>query len=221
MKRIFSYLKRISAWSRVAVTLVAAVTLLLTTSCSATSASATDSPLSPDTVGATKGGMNRYEDTDPRRDLSGVDAKSDRLVESAKASVDKVQDVDDFVDNYQSGTPLGQRVSNIGDNVSDKVENLADDVTSANVPRDRIRDLGTQNAENILDDTAKSAKRAARDAKTSARRAGRDAADAAGNAKRSTQRAVKDTADAVSDTASDAAKSAKRGAEDAIDKISR
>ncbi|MGB3612565.1 MAG: hypothetical protein WBA10_02135 [Elainellaceae cyanobacterium] len=233
MVRILSSLKRFAAWSRVTVTMLVAAALLLTTSCSATSASAADSSLSPESAGvgsdnpgrsqftntydevqSQKGGMNRYEDTDPRRNSSDVTAKADRLVESAKANLDKVQDTDDFVDNYKSGTPLGQRVKNIGDNIGDKAENVADDVTSANVRRDRIRNLGTQNAENILDNTAEPAKRAARDAASSAQRTGR-------NVTKSTQRAAKDAADAVGDTVNDAAKNIKRAAADAVDTMTR
>lgn len=229
MNRIISSLKNAAAWSRVMLTMVVASALLLTTACGSTSASAADSPLSPKVAGepaensgtdlftntydenqSYKGGMNRYSDTDPRRDTAGVAAKSKGLVDSAERNINKVQDVDDFVDNYQAGTPLGKRIKNIGDSAADKAENVAEDVTSANVPRDRIRDIGTENAEEILDNTAKSAKRAARDAKTSAKRASRDAAQGAKNA-----------ADKVSDTASDVAKSAKRGAQDAVDAATR
>lgn len=229
MSRIISLLKRAAAWSRVMLTMIVASGLLLTTACSPTSAATTDSPLSPKSAGepsenagtsmftdtygenqSYKGGMNRYSDTDPRRDTAGVAAKSKGLVDSAERNIEKVQDVDDFVDNYKAGTPLGERIKNIGENAADKAENIAEDVNSPNVPRDRIRDIGTENAEEILDNTTKSAKRAARDAQTSAKRAGRDATQS-----------VKNAADKVGDAASDAAKSAKRGAEDAVDAVTR
>ncbi|MGF1513322.1 MAG: hypothetical protein ACFB5Z_06455 [Elainellaceae cyanobacterium] len=249
------------------VTIFAAATLLLTTACGATSADAADSPLSPKAAGTAtenpgseqftntydqdeqsfEGGMNRYSDTDPRRDTAGVNAKAERLERSAERNVNKVQDVDDFVDNYKAGTPLGDRIKNIGENLGEAAEETVDDVQAGLSPDKRLRDLAGQNAENIVDNTAESAKRAARDAKDSAQRAGREAAqntrraakdtaDAVGdaadnaadaaqsagrNAAQGTKRAVKDASDAVGDAAKDASKSVKRGADNAADAVTR
>ncbi|MGF1535531.1 MAG: hypothetical protein ACFB4J_03450 [Elainellaceae cyanobacterium] len=264
MDTIASLVQRFSRWARVTLTIFAAATLLLTTACGATAADAADSPLSAESSGTAaentsggqletpeqtfEGGMNRYSDVDPRRDMSGVDAKAERLERSAQRNVEKVQDVDDFVENYKAGTPLGDRIQNIGKNVGEAAEETADDVQAGLAPEKRLRSLAGQNAENILDDTVEPAKRAAQDAKASAQRAGReaaqntrraarDAADAvddamadnavdsaqsAGrNAVQGAQRTAKDAADAVGDAVKNATKSVKRGADDAADAVTR
>ncbi|MEB3358604.1 MAG: hypothetical protein VKK04_17895, partial [Synechococcales bacterium] len=135
---------------------------------------------------------------------------------------------------YREGTPLGERVKNIGEGVQDTLEDVGKDLdpTNPNVPRDEIRDIGSRNARNILQSGRKGIERTAENASDTATRTSREAAkeadralqDATGTSNRvvkQTQRAAEDTKDAVGDTLNDAAKNVRRSVKDAADAATR
>ncbi|MEB3356583.1 MAG: hypothetical protein VKK04_07640, partial [Synechococcales bacterium] len=116
MSRIVSFIKAKVRRLRAIAALFAAGILLLTTACQA--------PPSPRAAGSGvenpgsrqptelykptqeyKGGMNKFEDTDPRRDLTGANRKAEALVENSKQNLRKVESPGDFVENYREGTP--------------------------------------------------------------------------------------------------------------------
>jgi hypothetical protein len=144
-----------------------------------------------------KGGMNDYSDVDPRQDTSEAKAKAKALVDNAQKNIDQksVDSVDQYVENYRSGTPLGERVKRIGENVGNAAEDIREDVAKG----------GKENFENAAD-TAKGAKQVAdkapgaveskvkNDIKTT-QRALDNAADNAGNIGEKIKAAVKDAAD--------------------------
>ncbi|MGF1495467.1 MAG: hypothetical protein ACFB8W_01400 [Elainellaceae cyanobacterium] len=245
MSRIVSLIKAKVRGLRAIAALFAAGVLLLTTACQA--------PPSPRAAGSGvenpgtrqptelykptqeyKGGMNKYEDTDPRRELTGANQKSDALIQEAKQNLRKVEDPGDFAENYREGTPLGERVKNIGEGVEESLENVGKDLdlTNPNVPRDEIRDVGSRNARNILQSGKKGVERTAEDASGTANKASREAAkeaqraleDATGSGNqvvKQTQRAAEDTKDAVGDTLNEAARDARRNLKDAADAVTR
>jgi hypothetical protein len=68
-----------------------------------------------------KGSMNEYADTDPRMNTSKADAKAKALVDNA----------DQYRQNYRTGTPLGERVQRIGDDVNSSTKELTEGVSKA------------------------------------------------------------------------------------------
>jgi F0F1-type ATP synthase membrane subunit b/b' len=144
-----------------------------------------------------KGGMNDYSDVDPRQNTSEAKAKAKALVDNAQKNIDQksVDSVEQYVENYRSGTPLGERVKRIGENVGNAAEDIREDVAKGS----------QENLENATD-TAKSAKQVAdkapgaveskvkSDIKTT-QRALDNAGDTAGNIGERIKGAVKDVAD--------------------------
>lgn len=144
-----------------------------------------------------KGGMNDYSDVDPRQNTSEAQAKAKALVDNAQKNIDQksVDSVEQYVENYQSGTPLGERVKRIGENLGNAAEDIREDVAKGS----------QENLENATD-TAKSAKQVAdkapraveskvkSDIKTT-QRALDNAGDTAENIGERIKGAVKDAAD--------------------------
>jgi len=78
-----------------------------------------------------KGGMNDYSDVDPRKNTTEANTKAKGLVDNAKKNIDEkgIDSLEQYGRNYRSGTPLGERVKRIGEDVSDSVENVTDKVS--------------------------------------------------------------------------------------------
>ena len=92
-----------------------------------------------DPIQEPEGGMNVYSDTDPRYQRENLGAQIERRVDKAEKNLDKsIESVGDYVDNYTSGAPLGERVRNITDSVGESAEDLTDRVKGGT-------DRGTQN----------------------------------------------------------------------------
>lgn len=82
-----------------------------------------------DPIQKREGGMNMYSDTDPRYQRDKLGAQIERRVDKAEQNLDRsIDDVDDYVDNYTSGAPLGKRIRNITDSVGESAENLTEQV---------------------------------------------------------------------------------------------
>jgi hypothetical protein len=162
-----------------------------------------------------KGGMNEYSDVDPRFNPSGADTKAKGLVDNAKRNIDEksVDSVEQYVENYRSGTPLGERVKRIGEDVGEAADNVKEEASKG--AKENL-----QNTKETAKDTAKNATRAADDlADSSKSKVKTDV--------RNTQRALDDAADKgeslgakIKQSATDAAdtvKSTVNKAADAID----
>ncbi|MFB8787584.1 MAG: DUF6658 family protein [Potamolinea sp.] len=96
-----------------------------------------------------KGGMNDYSDVDPRQNTAGAQAKAKALIDNAQKNINQksVDSVDQYVENYRSGAPLGERVRKIGENVGDSAKNLKEDVAKGSKEnfenlQDVTKDLG-------------------------------------------------------------------------------
>lgn len=80
-----------------------------------------------DPIQEREGGMNMYSDTDPRYQRDKLGAQIERRVDKAEKNLDKsIESVDDYVDNYTSGAPLGKRIRNITDSVGESAEDLTE-----------------------------------------------------------------------------------------------
>lgn len=120
-----------------------------------------------DPIQKPEGGMNMYSDTDPRYQRKNLGAQIERRVDKAEQNLDKsIESVDDYVDNYTSGAPLGERVRNITDSVGETVDDLTDRVKGGT-------DRGTQNvkvnAKRAESNASEAVKGVADDAKDNAR----------------------------------------------------
>ncbi|MBK1986236.1 hypothetical protein A0J48_001495 [Sphaerospermopsis aphanizomenoides BCCUSP55] len=87
-----------------------------------------DYPISP-----YQGGMNNFSDVDPRaRDAErAARARADELIENAQRNIERkgIDSTEEYVRNYRQGTPFGERVKNLGEDVGSSAEELREGVT--------------------------------------------------------------------------------------------
>lgn len=139
MKNIISQF-RISSFSRVVMSCLAIVLLVVVTACNGTNMAANPDkpaatnpatgkvdtlykPLTPPT-----GGMNNYSDVDPRMDTSKADAKADRLINKTEDLVKK--DTNPFKQLRKEFDDKGvpERAANIAKDVNRSAKETADGV---------------------------------------------------------------------------------------------
>lgn len=162
-----------------------------------------------------KGGMNDYSDVDPRQNTTGSQAKAKALIDNAQRNINQksVDSVDQYVENYRNGAPLGERVRKIGENVGDSAKNLKEDVAKGSKEnfenlQNVTKDLGSK-AKDTAEKTADGAKAIVKENTTKTKQVAGQAADAS-----------EDLGDKIKQAASDVAKSVKstlNKAEDVID----
>jgi len=183
VKRLYHYLKSLRL--RHLVTLFLAGTLLLVSTACGT----------PETKGFQGNEVGAYPNSEKpaREDASRAASKANQLSENARKNIDKVNNPDDFAEEFQKGRPLGERVKNLSKDVGESFQDLGQGVAEetpnkVNNLKENTADAAesvkraTENASNTVQEkagnAAKSAKRTAEDATTSAKRAAEDAKDA-------------------------------------------
>ncbi|HEY9829261.1 MAG TPA: DUF6658 family protein [Stenomitos sp.] len=133
MKKVITWLKSIRI-DRILTVFLAGVLLFVSTACGSTKVLAkTADNVREEVPGRAitntyKGGMNDYEDVDPRRDTSEAKAKAKALIENAQRNINEksVDSREQYVENYRSGTPIGERVRRIGEDIGESAEELAE-----------------------------------------------------------------------------------------------
>lgn len=126
MNRVITWVKSIR-FDRILTAFLASVLLLVSTACNSSKVLAkTADDVRKEVPGAAvtntyKGGMNDYSDVDPRRDTSAANANAKTLIKNAQRNLDQksVDSSEQYAENYRSGTPLGERVRRIGEDVSE------------------------------------------------------------------------------------------------------
>ncbi len=124
------------------------------------------------------GGMNNFSDVDPRaRDEKAANDRADALAKNAQRNIDQksVDSPGQYGQNYKQGTPFGERVKNLGEDIGSSAEEVRKGVVK-----------GTQrgienikgNTQNAAEDVTTNVQRGAEDAGRNVRRT----ADDAGNA---------------------------------------
>lgn len=94
-----------------------------------------------------EGGMNMYRDVDPRRDTSRADAKAKALVDNAERNLTRsVDSPEQYSHNYQSGTPLGERVRRLGEDIGSSAQELTEGVVKGTERGTENLKANTQNA---------------------------------------------------------------------------
>jgi ElaB/YqjD/DUF883 family membrane-anchored ribosome-binding protein len=138
---IASFFKQV-LFQRVVVVLAAGFVMLMSTACQPPTPVSSGEGSYHEKVGANQptelydpieereGGMNQYSDTDPRYKTGNLGNKIGGRVDKAKENLNRsIDSTEDYARNYREGTPLGERVRNITDNVGKSVENLTDEVS--------------------------------------------------------------------------------------------
>ncbi|HEY9669467.1 MAG TPA: DUF6658 family protein [Coleofasciculaceae cyanobacterium] len=168
MKKVVAWFKNIRL-ERILTVFLAGVLLLASTACGGNKVLAKTADQARQEVpsGAVtspyQGGMNNYSDVDPRKDTSAADAKANALVKNSQRNINEkgIDSPEQYVENYQSGAPLGERVRKIGENVGEAAGNIGKDASKG----------ARENAENI--------KETSRDAAQNTQQSAREAANAA------------------------------------------
>lgn len=74
------------------------------------------------------GGMNNFSDVDPRAKLDekAANDRSDAMVKNAEKRIDQkgVDSLEQYGRNYKQGTPLGERVKNLGEDIGSSAEEV-------------------------------------------------------------------------------------------------
>jgi hypothetical protein len=122
-----------------------------------------------------QGGMNNFSDVDPRAREAEKAARyrADQLIENAQRNIERkgIDSTDQYIRNYREGTPFGERVKNLGEDVGSSAEELREGVTKGtqrgmenlqeNVERG-VKDL-TKNVQRGTEDIGRNIQRRAED----------------------------------------------------------
>lgn len=215
MNKIFAFFKGIRLNQ---ILTVAAVSLLMLFSTACSRASATDTSsmknpsgsdsITPGQVQPYKGGMNNFDDVDTTRiDKSSVDAKAKALKDQVERNINQkgIDSPEQYVKNFRSGTPLNERIENIGDDLGQSANDIKEDlgrvgergaknlernVKGASDQASRTFDQAKQNAKAAGDDISRGVKEPIDKAGKVFNRAGESAQDNADDAANATRRAV-------------------------------
>ncbi|SRR5579883_1377685 len=196
MKNVISYLRNIRPFKMVVVFL-AGIFLLITQACSSVDATTPSTKAPHQTVGPQsaepnsevyvpkgtnvlspyEGGMNNFSDVDPRREKANTKAKAEALKENAERNIENksVDSVEQYKRNYQQGTPLGERVRRLGEDVGSSAEEVTEGVSKGT--QQGIENI-KENTKDAAKDLSQNVQRSAEDAKLNASRAAEDAGEA-------------------------------------------
>ncbi|WP_016953161.1 hypothetical protein [Anabaena sp. PCC 7108] len=144
-------------------------------------------PTTDYTIPPYEGGIKNFSDVDSRAKKAEKAAqdRADELIEKAKRNVESkgIDSTEQYVDNYRTGTPFGERVKNLGEDVGSSAKELRKDVTKGtqrgvenlqeNVGN-AAKDL-TKNVQRGTEDIGKNLQRTAEDAGQAVRRTVREA----------------------------------------------
>jgi len=204
MNKVIAWLKGIQM-DRVLTVFLVGLLLLVSTACSSGASAKTADEVRKEVPESAvtnkyKGGMNDYSDVDPRQDIKQAQTKAKALVDNAQKNIDQksVDSTEQYVENY-SGTPLGERVRRIGEDVGKAAQNLTGEASQG----------ARENAQNAQD----AAKDVAQKSKQTADEAGNAAQSKVKSDIRNTQR----TLDKAADTGENLGDRIKRAAQDVID----
>lgn len=118
-----------------------------------------------------EGGMNNFSDVDPRAQAGekAAEARAKDLSINAKRNVDEkgIDSTEQYVRNYRQGTPFGQRVKNLGEDIGGSAEELGEGVAKGT--RRGIENI-KDNTQNAAENLTKNVQRGAEDAADSVKR---------------------------------------------------
>lgn len=232
MNHVINWLKSIRLHQILTICLVG-ILVFVSTACSGAAATTSDK-IREEVPGSAvtnkyKGGMNDYSDVDPRQDTKGAEAKAKALVDNAQKNIDtkSVDSPGQYVENYRTGTPLGERVRRIGEDVGEATQNVTEDVSKGvqkNTQQTKATAQDTaQKAKSTAQDTAEKTSKAAQtkvnEGVKGTQRTLDDAADASENLGDKIKQAAQDAADAVNLNVNKATNKTQRALDDAANSI--
>ncbi|QFS44713.1 hypothetical protein [Nostoc sphaeroides] len=125
------------------------------------------------------GGMNNFSDVDPRgrADEKAANDRADALAKNAQKNIDQkgIDSTEQYGQNYNEGTPLGERVKNFGEDIGSSANELGEGVVKGT--QRGIENL-KGNTQNAAEDVAKNVQRGAEDASKNVQRTAEDAGNA-------------------------------------------
>ncbi|HEY9850918.1 MAG TPA: DUF6658 family protein [Leptolyngbyaceae cyanobacterium] len=185
MNKVISVFKRFN-FLRVLTVVFAGLILFVTTACGsnlqAKALSNNPRPEVPNNAVTNRyeGGMNDFSDVDPRFDASRSQTKANDAIGKAEGNLTKRADSpEQYARNYRSGTPLGERVQNLAEDVSESTKELTTGVAKGT--QRGIHNV-KENSQDAAEGVADTTERAASNAKKNAEYAGKDLANKADKA---------------------------------------
>jgi hypothetical protein len=122
-----------------------------------------------------EGGMNNFSDVDPRSRAAekAAKARAEALRENAQRNVEEkgIDSTEQYIRNYREGTPFGERVKRLGEDVGSSAEELRQGVTKGT--QRGLKNI-QENAQNAAEDLSKNVQRAAEDAGKNIQRSTKD-----------------------------------------------
>ncbi|MEH2177404.1 hypothetical protein [Nostoc sp.] len=124
------------------------------------------------------GGMNNFSDVDPRAiDEKAANDRAKALVKNAQSNIDRkgIDSPGQYGENYKQGTPLGERVKNLGEDIGSSAEEVRKGLVKGT--QRGIENL-KGNTQNAAEDVTTNVQRGAEDAGRNVRRTADDASNA-------------------------------------------
>lgn len=126
-----------------------------------------------------EGGMNNFSDVDPRgkADEKAANDRADALAKNSQKNIDQkgIDSREQYGRNYNQGTPLGERVKNLGEDVGSSAEEVRKGVVKGT--QRGIENL-KGNTQNAAEGVTKNVQRGAEDAGKNVQRTAEDAGNA-------------------------------------------
>ena len=124
------------------------------------------------------GGMNNFSDVDPRAKLDekAANDRSDALAKNSQKNIDQkgIDSPEQYGRNYKQGTPLGERVKNLGEDIGSSANELGEGVVKGT--QRGIENL-KGNTQNATEGVTKNVQRGAEDAGKNVKRTAEDASN--------------------------------------------
>lgn len=129
-------------------------------------------------VSSPAGGINNFSDVDPRaKDEKAANDRANALVKNAQKNIEQkgIDSPEQYGKNYKQGTPLGERVKNLGEDIGSSASELGEGIVKGT--QRGIENL-KGNTQNAAEDVAKNVQRGAEDAGKNVQRTVEDAGNA-------------------------------------------
>jgi hypothetical protein len=207
MNKVINWLKDIRL-DRILTICLVGLLVVVTTACSGGASAKTADKIREEVPGSAltneyKGGINSYSDVDPRQNTTGAEAKAKALVDNAQRNIDEkgIDSTEQYVENYRSGTPLGERTRRIGEDVGEAAKNVGEDV-SKGVQKNAQQTKATAqdaaiNTKQAADKTSRTAQSKVNEGVKGAQRSVDNAADAGDSLGDKIKQAAENAADAI------------------------
>ena len=138
MNTVISAYKRLGL-ARILSVFLAGIFLLITTACGDSSSlnasqGNTDKVIPNqtelyETIQPREGGMNQFNDTDPRQTTSSKKVKAKATKDQVRSNLNRSQTPGEFAGSFKKGEPIGERVENFGEDVSSSVKDFSSNVS--------------------------------------------------------------------------------------------